>query len=480
MPSRQFIFPILFLMLFFHPEKAKGQWNNESSTIDTSEYLPFYYENWLHYNLMIAAARGYSTEIERMLDMGADVNASTFEGATPLVFAVANNKPEAVRTILSFNPEIDVVTSAYETPLMIAVKNNSFEIAEMLIRAGANIDTGDLYGATSLHYAALYGYLDLTDLLLYYDAQTGLRTIEGTTPLLTAVWAGHHPVADLLLQNNASPEEADNDGFTPFLLSSYFGDTLMMDILSKHGADIYKKTNSGYNALSLAIMSGDNEAAEYLLNIGNNWDKTDGNASDPYTIAAKYGRKDIVNMLQEKNIPGRIKYSIDQMSLMLTSRFAIHDFSPGISVEFREPLSNLGFAAGLDTKPWHTRVLIRENDTRFYQYMDKGSLVYAGLFKDFQIAERPGKYNFMLSGSLLAGYSFGNKLKGTYYAPEARFRIIPSAAIKIRMNQLQIITAIEYMRTEFHKVGPIWFRIGAGYNYYFDNLRTRIKPPKWF
>lgn len=452
--------------------------NAEVNQVDTSDYIPSFYDDALNYNLMIAASKGYPSEIERLIEKGADIEAETPEGATPLVFAVSNDKTDAVRTILAYKPVVDIITNNYETPLLIAVKDGFFDTAELLIRAGADINYRDKYGATPLHYAALYGYLDLADLLLYYDAETDIKTTDGTTALLVSVWSGTPTIADLLLQNGADPENKDNNGFTPFLLASYFGDTVMMNILYKKGAFIYAVNNKKYNALDLSIMAGQKAASDFLLKIGNWTDQTA--ALDPYLIASRYRNKDMISVLKSAGIPGKIRYEIDQISLTLSSRFFIHDYYSGFSLAFREPLLNLGFTAGVDTKLWYTRVLKKSSENLYYQYLNKGSLAYAGVFRDFSLKENPGKCSLFFSPSLLAGYSFGNILKGTSEAPSNKFRLIPSAAIRVTGLNLSFSAGLEYIRSDFYHTGPLWFRAGISYNYYLDNVRIKIRPPRWF
>jgi ankyrin repeat protein len=444
---------------------------------DTSDYIPYFYDDALNYNLMIAASKGYPAEIERLIEKGADIEAETPEGATPLVFAVSNDKVDAVRTILAYKPVVDKITNNYETPLLIAVKDGFFDVAELLIRAGADINFRDRFGATSLHYAALYGYLDMADMLLYYDAAADIKSTDGTTPLLVSVWSGTPPISDLLLQNGANTEERDNAGYTPFLLASYLGDTVIMNILYKKGADIYAVNNSKYNALDLSIMAGQKAASAFLLRIGKWADQK--TALDPYLIASRYRNKDMISTLQSAGIPGKVRHEVDQVSLTLSSRFFIHDYYSGFSLSFREPLMNLGFTAGVDTKLWYTRVLKKSSEDLYYQYLNKGSLAYAGLFRDFSLKEHPGKYSFFFSPSLLAGYSFGNSLKGTSLAPGNKFMIIPSAAVRITGLNLSFSAGLEYIRSDFYHTGPLWFRAGVTYNYYLDNVRIKVKPPRW-
>lgn len=473
------------------PGRSYGQWQSMekklsqsierlTQSIDTSEYVPMHFYNALDINLMIAASKGYSSEVIRLIKMGADVDAVTDQGVTPLILAVLGFKAQTVSTILSFEPDIDKFTAYNENALLIAVKNNYFEISEILIRAGANINIGDRYNATPLHYASIYGYSDLADMLIYYDADLNARTSDGSTPLLGTVWAGNITIADLLIQNGSKVEEKNNEGFTPFLLSAYFGDTLMMDLLYKHGADIFARTDKGYNAMSLAIMSDMQEAVRYLLSLDKNWTGEERSVTDPYTVAAKYQHSDVIELLKQNNVPGKVKYEIDQVALSLSSRFSFRDFYSGASLTFKEPLLNAGFIAGIDTKLWYTRVLMKQSEGLLYQYWDKGSVAYAGIFKDFIINRNPNKLTTAFSTSLLAGYSFGNDLKGTRIKPESNLKIIPSAAFRWTFSNLTIIAGMEYIKTDFHRNGPLWFRIGAGYNYYFDNIRTRIKFPKWY
>jgi ankyrin repeat protein len=480
---RRIIIRIFFLAaVLFITGKAQGQWKLAdvmATEIDTSDYFPYIYEEALNYNLMIAASKGYSTEIIRLIGKGADVNAETDEGATPLILAVSNNRILSVITLLAYKPQLNNETKNHETPLLIAVKSGYFEVSEMLIREGADMDKPDWNGATPIHHASLNGNLKTVDMLIYYGASLDVKSEEGTTPLLAAIWAGNTDVADLLIQNGADLEASDNDGFTPFLLSSYYGDTLLMNILYKKGANIYATNNAKHNALTLTILTGNTYASEFLLKIGKNWAAPGNDALNPYTVAAKYHRREMITMLKSNNVPGQLKYEIDQFALTASTRFFIHDIYTGLSLSFKEPYLNGGFIIGCDMKLWYTRVLMKESENLYYQYMDKGALAYAGIFKDFPLTDRTNRRNYSLSTSLLAGYSFGNKLKGTLIAADNKFKVIPAVSIKMTKLKLSYSLGLEYVKTDFYHNGPVWIRFGISYNYFFDNVRTIIKPIKW-
>jgi len=450
------------------------------TVIDTSDYFTFLTQWGIDNNLMIASSKGYTGEIKRLIDKGADINAETEEGATAIIFAVSNNQLQSVLTLLEYNPVLDKVTKSFETPLLIAAKNGNFEITEALIRAGADMEFTDNFGASPLHYAAVYGYLDIVDLFLYYDAPADVQSDEGTTPLLAAIWAGKTEVADLLIQNGANIEEADYDGFTPFLLSSFYGDTIIMDVLYKKGANIYATNKAKHNALSIAISTGDTITAKYLLEKGVKWNSKDIEGWDPYVVASKYRRTGMVKILKQYNVPGDLKYGIDQMSFSLSTRFSLHDIYTGFSMSFKEPILNGGLTFGTDVKFWYSRLLIQESENSYYQYMDKSYLVYAGLFKDFELTENINKFNYALSASLYAGYTFGNDYRGTIIPAESKFKVIPAIAVKMTKQNLTLSGGLEYVKTEFYKNGPVWVRLGVAYNYFFDNVRIKVKPVKWF
>ena len=447
---------------------------------DTTEYIPEFYRGALDYNLMIAASKGYTLEIIRLISNGADIFSETDQGATPLVFAVSNNYKEAVNMLIDYGSDVNKVTSQGETPLHIAVKNQNAEIAESLIRAGADIDVTDRFDATPLHYASVYGYFQIVDMLLYYEASLDKKTVEGSTPLLASIWAGNADIADLLIQKGANMEARDNEGFTPFLMASLNGDTLLMRLLFEKGVDIYATNASNHNALTLTIIDDQPIATTFLLKIGNKWVDQGNHAVSPYNVASKYRRKDIVQILKDNNIPGSIKYGIDQVDVMVSTRFFLHDIYSGASLSFKEPYLNGGIIFGCDTKLWYTRVLLKQSEHMFYQYLDKSSVVYAGLFKDFALTDNVFRGNFGFSASLSAGYAFGNEFKGTLLVPPDKYMVIPALSLKWTKKDLSFSVGAEYINSDFYHIGPLWLRFGALYDLYFDKVRTKSKKLKWY
>ncbi len=447
---------------------------------DTSAYLPSFYNGALDYNLIIAASEGYAPEIERLIKKGADVNAEFEAGTTPIVYAVSNNRETATMILIKYGADVNKVTRQYETPLLISVKQNRGKIAEALIRAGADINFSDRHDATALHFAAIYDNFQMADLLLYYDAAVDLKASDGYTPLLASVWAGNTDITDLLLQNGADPDIKNNEGFTPYMIAAYYSDTITLELLFKNGADIYAVNNARQNALTLAIAAGNTNTVEYLLKKGNKWTDPERDAANPFSIATKFRRKEIIPVLEKNNITGKIAHTIDEVVITASTRSNFKDIYTGFSISFKEPWLNAGIIAGCDTKLWYTRVQIKNSDLSYYQYWDKSSVAYAGIFKDYTLTDNPGKFNYLFSASLMAGYAFGNRLKGTMITPDNEFKIIPSVALKVTKIHLTMTFGAEYLKNPYYHSGPVWMRLGISYNHFFDNSRSQIKPVKWY
>jgi hypothetical protein len=107
-------------------------------------------------------------------------------------------------------------------------------------------------------------------------------------------------------------------------------------------------------------------------------------------------------------------------------------------------------------------------------------MFYAGLFKDFVISDNfAGNKRIVFSTSLSAGYTFGNKFKGTEIFPDRKMIFLPGVAIKWSTRPITLLTGIDYLNLNYYKAGSIWATLGLSYNFYFDNMLIKQKRIKW-
>ena len=135
------------------------------SGIDTSDYFP----GDKSFNLIIAAEKGYDEEILKLLKKGADINTTTSDGVTPLMYAVQNDHLNVAKILLLNGADPNIKPYKRPPALIVAVSNISFDISELLIRKGADINIQDNNGRTALMHASANGSIQIVDLLLYYE-----------------------------------------------------------------------------------------------------------------------------------------------------------------------------------------------------------------------------------------------------------------------------------------------------------------------
>jgi ankyrin repeat protein len=125
--------------------------------------------------LLKAAFDGDATGVKRYIAGGADINASGYEGVTPLLWAIGQKSPVAVRALLDAGaapdkykiPEIGV--SSFPPPSMLASSAGLLEILKLLLDHGANPNLN--FGNETPLIRAIGGHhLDCAELLLQRGA----------------------------------------------------------------------------------------------------------------------------------------------------------------------------------------------------------------------------------------------------------------------------------------------------------------------
>jgi ankyrin repeat protein len=436
-------------------------------------------QNDLNNYLLLASSSGSMVAIDWLVKHGADVNFKTAEGATPLMLAVSENMTLAAKMLMYNNADVNIKTDYSETPLLAAAKNGNMEIAEALIRDSAKINFTDKQGASALHYAAAYGYFYFTDMLLYYDADVNIRSNDGTSPLMAAIFSDYADIADLLIQHGSNCEQKDNQGFTPLMVACQVGDTTILKLLIKEKVSFYEINNYRYDAMDIAIRSDNINVLEFILNTGYSWTKRKPGTINPYSVALKFDRPEIISLLKSYNIPENLITGFDRVVLSASGRFTSNDHFMGGSVSLNDPRYKGGIIIGADFKPSYSKVLMKTAEKTYYQYLDKSALIYGGLYKDFPLTRNSFSSNWVLTVSATAAYGLGNKLVGTEIEPWNKLLFIPSVAIKRTGNKLAAFASLDYMKTPFYKIGPVWFRAGVSYTLFFDQYRTALKKIKW-
>lgn len=119
------------------------------------------------------AIRGDRTEmVEQLIDRGANVNARTVRGTTPLHYAVDRETNVRFTLCLIFaGARLDVADVDGETPLHVAIRRRRVRQARALVYKGASLAVRDGKGRTPLGLARLSGPDEIVRLLISRGAQ---------------------------------------------------------------------------------------------------------------------------------------------------------------------------------------------------------------------------------------------------------------------------------------------------------------------
>ncbi len=182
-----------------------------------------------------------------LLEHGADVNARSRDGYTPLNFATQKGSKEGVALLLEKGAKIDMADMFHRTPLIIAEKSGFTTLRGMMLalhNAARNGDAAqaavlikkypqlvnarDSESKTPLHYAAQLNHVEIAGQLIEAGADVNCLTLHKRIPLL------HGVVAKILVPKDGRIKAVTNTK-TPMHFALLNGHSQMVEMLKQHG-----------------------------------------------------------------------------------------------------------------------------------------------------------------------------------------------------------------------------------------------------
>ncbi|WP_246112655.1 ankyrin repeat domain-containing protein [Allorhodopirellula solitaria] len=174
--------------------------------------------------LAIACRKGSPECAAQLLDHGADANGRLAGKVTPLMLAARVGNPELCRLLLEHDAAVEAAQRSGQTALMFAAAEGNVEAINTLLDAGADLHRSLASGFTPLCFAARQGHIDAVVTLLDHGASlnetmdpkrtSGRNPRAGMSPLMLAVESAHYKLAMELVRRGADPNE-QTSGFTP-------------------------------------------------------------------------------------------------------------------------------------------------------------------------------------------------------------------------------------------------------------------------
>lgn len=259
----------------------------------------------LNIALLEASSGGETGTVQSLISQGADVNARSNEGGTPLMYACAKGHAAVAQILISAgaDPKARAGDQNAWPVIMLAAESGTPEIISLLLEKGADPNVCDRFKDTPLMLASLRGHAQAVELLIKAGANINAQEIRRNNfPLLHAVSRGHTNAAAVLIKSGANVNQSDISGMTPLMSCSEKGYTEIAASLIKARANLEAKLTgdigAGATALMLAAAKGHEEMIRLLLNSGANPKATDKNGSTAYRYAVHNGRTAIAEILQ--------------------------------------------------------------------------------------------------------------------------------------------------------------------------------------
>lgn len=211
----------------------------------------------LHY----AAVRGHVEVARQLIGAGADPDARTEDGRTPLQFVFenpemnANDRAALVDLLASDSDIVNSIDVIGLTPLHYAARFGNASAASLLIGRGALVSARDAKGNTPLHLAAEAPEsvaAEVALVLIHASAPVNAVNLLNVTPLHAAVLADEpqERLVRLLVKSGASLTAKDRLGQTPWRAAVSSGNMAMASLLTELSAPAEQTATSSMIATS--------------------------------------------------------------------------------------------------------------------------------------------------------------------------------------------------------------------------------------
>jgi ankyrin repeat protein len=443
------------------------------ATADTSYFVP-----WDdNYNLLIAVDRADSLSAKLLLGRGANVNATTVDGVTPLMYASENGNLNLLKLLIENGADINKKPYNGATALIVAAKKNYYEIAEYLVSQKAQLNIRDSEGITAVHYAAAYNNFDVMDMLVFYGADKELADNKGNTPLISAAYTNSIEAADLLLQNGALIDAVDNDGFTALMTAIQKGNMDMAYLLIDKGANIHAVNAGGYSALAFAINAKDPELTETLINMGANVNQKTTSGYSILEMARIMGDEEIIDMLQSNDAKASLNPHFNTLSIGPSFDFNFTDYMNGIQGSILDSRYGIGLNGGFGFRPFANRVLSVVSDNLSYQYWERRYYLYAGVDKKFDFIRNMDKATGPYLG-INECFTFGG-YRGSDNHPLKKIITAPVAGWYYSNSYFKTWAGYQYLDYKTPEIKPGRIILGISVNMNITKKRLNNKKIWW-
>lgn len=222
--------------------------------------------------LAVAAVYGHRKVIDRLVELGADVNHRDRNGKTPLMKACIRGFSEIVE--------------------------------HLVVKHGATLEERDTDGRTAVHEATVNGHLNTLDTLVgVLNANVNAQDFYGKTPVFHAV--RNHDIAilrSLVVDHNADVFMKDDFQNTVLIEAGLWGagERVILWLVRRCKLDVDAVDYLGYNALMKAAIYGYVDTVSVLLSVDASAEPQGSHLKTPLICASEHNQIRVAEILLQE------------------------------------------------------------------------------------------------------------------------------------------------------------------------------------
>jgi len=216
---------------------------------------------------------------EMLLNAGAKASAANQSGATPMLLASMNGSPAILERLIQAGADPNAsVSETGDTPLMMAARTGKVDAVKVLLDHGAKVNTKETWGGTTaLMWSVAELHPDVARLLVEHGADVNAKS--NFVP--SASGRGFEGTSAVSPKSNQSTEEFASGWMTPLMFAARENDLESARILIQAGADVNALGADGKDALGLALFDGSYDVASLLIDSHANVNHADAQRFTP-------------------------------------------------------------------------------------------------------------------------------------------------------------------------------------------------------
>ena len=412
--------------------------------------------------LLIAADSGQFAKVEQLMKAGGDVNTSTEEGVTPLMYAALKGHSEIVRELLANGALLEKTTYDGASALILAASENQLQTAEILLAAGAYTEATDAEGNTALVYAIAYNYKEMVQLLLRIGASTETPMYGNATPLMLACYDNNFQMVQILLTAEANINVTDDKKYTPLMYAVQENAIEITSLLLGKGAETDNINIYGTTALGIAVYYGFEEITQLLLQFAADVNLGE-NQNTPLVLALVKRNPQIKKSLLEAGAVRTKNLIWNYCTISQVFTAANKDFFLGNEFSRNELKWNFNYTIGFYYRPYRKPILYQEREHFFYQFNEWRSLFYFGLEKRF-LQSYHNNNTFGFFGGAKACFTISD-FKGTEKKARNNFLASPTLGFFMETNKMVVKCMYEYFPFQLQPDTQNYFSINFAFKF---------------